>query len=212
MLIFIIWTVLVKTVDVHYILGVGYLGFYSMNAQIAERATEFARADLFDKLTDVGLYLSFAIVACFGILGIYQWAKRKSIKKVDPILFVLLATYVIAVAFYAIFELTKINYSPLSTPEKLKASYPSTHIYFFVVFLLTGLVALFHYVKVNKYVQLISYCLAIALCGAYSFARLYSLNHYFSDVIASILLGSFSVSLFVALKLDFIKPVEEKEE
>lgn len=210
-LIFIIWTILVKTTDVSYINGVGYLGFYSMNSKVNNFVVEFNRSDIFDKLTDVGLYLSFLVVLTFGALGIYQWVKRKSLKKVDPILFVLLATYLIAVAYYLIFEIAKINYSPLSTPEELKASYPSSHILFFLVFIGSGLIVLFNYINVSKIVRIVSYGLFGVLSAIYSVGRLFSLNHYFSDVIGAILLACSVLAIFIALKKDFVKVKEENK-
>ena len=207
-IVFIIWTILVKTIDVGYISEVGYLGFYQINMNVNQAAVEFARANLFDKLTDVGLYVSIASVLAFGVIGIVQWVKRKSIKKVDSVLFVLLVSYVLCVAYYLTFEIMKINYSPLSTPEKLKASYPSTHILFFIVFMFNGLIALFNYVKVNKVIRICSYALLGALSVVYAVARLYSLNHWLSDVIGSILLASSIIALFIALKKEFVKEKE----
>lgn len=206
---FIIWTVLVKVVDPHFIDGIGYLGFYSMNSRINDFVIEFGRTKTFDILTDIGLYIALASVAVFAGIGIYQWVKRKSFKKVDPIIFLLLAIYVISVAFYLVFEIVKINYSPLSTPDDLKPSYPSSHIFVFIAFTGVGLIAMFNYVKVSKLVRICSYVIFGALSVVYSLARLFSLNHYFSDVIGAILLASILISLFVCLNRDF-NVVEEE--
>lgn len=211
---FIIWTVLVKTIDVSYIKDIGYLGFYHFNTLVSDSVREFARSELFDKLTDVGLYLSMAVAIFFIVLFIVQWAKRKSIKKVDKVLFALLTAYVVSGAYYLIFEIVKINYSPLSTYDELKASYPSTHVLLFIVLMVTGLIALFNYVKVNKVLRVISYSILGALVIVYCAARLYSLNHYFSDIIGSILLSASIVALFIALNRSFNKsePSEKVEE
>lgn len=208
---FIVWTILVKTVDVKYIDDVGYLGFYHFNIQVNQNVIEFARANLFDKLTDIGLYLSFASVLGFAILGVVQLVKRKSLKKVDIILYLLLAVYVISVMYYLIFEINKINYSPLSTPEELKASYPSSHVLFFITFMFIGLIAFFDYVRVNKVIKICSYAFLGMLSVVYATSRLYSLHHYFSDIMGAVLLSGSLVLLFVALKKQFVKPqVEEK--
>ena len=202
--VFIVFTILVKTVDVHYISGVGYLGFYNVNMSIYQSVIELGKTGTFDKLTDIGLYLSFAVVLVFAVIGLVQLIKRKSLKKVDPIIYVLLATYVISVAFYFIFEIVKINASPLSTPEKIKASYPSSHILFFSVFLSTGVIALFHYLNANKIIKLCSYVLVAIVCLMFSISRLYSGQHYLTDVIGSVLLSLLIISLFISLKRDFV--------
>ena len=206
---FVIWTILVKTVDVHFIKDVGYLGFYNFNSQVKESAVSFARADLFHTLTNVGLYIMIALAAVFAFMGVYQWVKRKSFKKIDPELFVLAATYLVSIAYYIVFEITKINYSPLSEYGNLKASYPSTHVLMFIVILVTGLMTIFRYLNASKYVKIFSYTVAGVLCLIYAFARLYSLHHYFSDIIASLLLASSIIALYVSLAKDFLPKKKE---
>jgi undecaprenyl-diphosphatase len=183
-LIFIVWTILVKTIDVSYIQNVGYLGFSRFNFQVNNFVFEYVNYQAFDKLSDIGLYLSFAVVLIFGIIGIVEWIKRKSIKKVDPILFVLLAIYVVTAFEYFVFEIAKINYSPLSTSEELHASYPSSHVLFFITFIGAVLVIM------------------------YAVLRLLSGQHYFTDIVAGLILSSSIIALFIALKQEFVK-IEE---
>ena len=202
---FIIFTILVKTVDVHYIYKVGYLGFYTSNMNAYQSVLDLGKTNILDKVTDMGLYLSFGFVLGFAIVGVIQLIKRKSLKAVDPIIYVLLATYVISVAFYFIFEIAKINYSPLSTPEELKASYPSSHILFFYVFVVTGVISLVHYLKVNKLIIIGTYVITGLLCLMFALSRLYSGQHYLSDVIGSILLSLTIIALFISLKKEFVK-------
>ena len=208
LLVFIVFTILVKTIDVQYIPDVGYLGFYSLNTAVNQSVLAFARSETLDKVTDIGLYLSFGFVLAFAVVGLVQLIKRKSFKEVDPIIYVLLATYVIAVAMYFIFEIVKINYSPLSVKDELKASYPSSHILFFSTFVVTGMITIFHYLDSHKVIKLASICIAILVSITFSVARLYSGQHYLSDVIGSILLSLAIILLFIALKKDFCKSVE----
>ena len=211
LVIFIVWTILVKTIDVTYISNVGYLGFSHFNFTVNNFVLDFGRTSLFDKLTDVGLYLSIAVVLTFAVIGIVEWVKRKSIKKVDQILFVLLATYLIAVVSYLIFEINKINYSPLSTAEELKSSYPSSHVLAFSVFFITGVLALFEYVKVNKIIKICSISFVSILVCLYAFARLLSGQHYFSDVIGSILLSMSIIAFYINFKSALASKVSEEE-
>ena len=209
MFLFIIFTILVKTVDVQYISKVGYLGFYTANMNVFNSVLDFGKTAILDKVTDIGLYLSFLFVLGFAVIGVIQLIKGKSLKKVDPILYVLLSTYVITVAFYLIFEIVKINYSPFSTPEELKSSYPSSHILLFSVFTVTGVIALVDYLKVNKIIIICTYIITGLLCLVFAFSRLYSGQHYLSDVIASLLLSGVIIALFVSLKAEFVKKIEE---
>ena len=210
-LVFIVWTILVKTIDVRYIYRVGYIGFSNFNFQVNDFVTQFARTELFDKLSDVGLYLSFAVVLAFGVIGIVQWVKRKSIKKVDRLLFVLLGIYVLTVAEFLVFEIAKINYSPLSTPDELKASYPSTHILCFMTFVLTGAIALFEYLEVNKCIKWASIGVVIAISMMFALLRLFSGQHYFSDVVGGLLLSASNIALFIALLMPNNEVKEEVE-
>ena len=201
--VFILWTILVKTIDVQYINGVGYLGFYSFNTRISSAVTAFNRTEAFDKLTDIGLYLSFAVVLAFAVIGLVELIKRKSLKKVDLTLYLLLATYVITVFMYFVFEIMKVNYSPLSMEGDLKASYPSSHLLFFSVFLITGVIALFDYVEANKFIKIGTYSISGLVVFGYAFARLFSNQHYFSDIIGSLLLSATIIALFISLKKQF---------
>ena len=212
MVLFIVFTILVKTVDVQYINQVGYLGFYTANMNVFDHVVAFGKTGVLNKVTDIGLYLSIAVVGVFAIIGIIQLVKRKSFKKVDPVLYVLVATYVITVAFYLIFEIVKINYSPFSTAGHLKASYPSSHILAFSVFVITGVITMFDYLKVNKIVTICTYVIATILCLVFSLSRLYSGEHYLSDVVGSLLLSGTIIALFVSLKKEFVKPKEEIKE
>ena len=207
--IFIIFTIMVKTVDVQYISNIGYLGFYTANMNVFNAVVDFGKTGILDKVTDIGLYLSFLFVLAFAVVGLVQLIKRKSLKKVDPIIYVLLAIYVISVAFYFIFEIVKINYSPMSVAGKLKSSYPSSHILFFSVFVVTGIISLVHYFKVNKIILIITYVITGLLCLVFALARLYSGQHYLSDVIGSLLLSGAIISLFIVIKKDFAKQIEE---
>ena len=210
-LVFIVWTILVKTIDMSYIDNVGYIGFSHFNFQVNNFVVEYVRIETFDKLSDIGLYLSFAVVLTFGVIGIVQWIKRKSIKKVDSILFALLAIYVITVIEYFIFEIVKINYSPLSTAEELHASYPSSHVLFFIIFVMTGVLAMFEYVKVHKAIKVTTISFAALVSLVYVVVRLLSGQHFFTDIVGGLFLSASIIALFIALKLDFVKVEEVKE-
>lgn len=206
---FIIWTVLVKTVDVKYIQDIGFLGFYSFNTSLNEQIKSLP-TDTFHMITNILLYGSFLTVLPFAVMGIVQLIVKKSFVKVDWILYMLLFSYVITVASYFIFELVKINYSPLSTADELKPSYPSSHVLIFTVIILTNLTGLLYYVNFNKVVKVlvISFiCLLVVLMVVF---RLLSGHHYFTDIVGAILLSANLLSIGYTLgKYLGIKKKEE---
>ena len=104
---------------------------------------------------------------------------------------------------YFVFEIMKVNYSPLSIEGDLKASYPSSHLLFFSVFLVTGVIALFDYVEANKLIKIATYSVSAIVVFGYAFARLFSNQHYFSDIIGSLLLSATIIALFISLKRQF---------
>lgn len=209
LIIFIIWTILVKTVDVHYINGIGFLGFYNFNTQVNNHIIEFARTNEFSKITDVLMYLSFIVALVFVAIGVIELIKRKSLRKVDPIIYLVGAAYIAIAIEYFIFELAKVNFSPLSTPEELKASYPSSHVLIFNSVMGVGVITLFHYFKVNKILKLVTYISLVILLLSYPVARLYSGHHYFSDIIGGVLLSAFIITLFNSIRVDLLNKKEE---
>lgn len=198
---FIIWTILVKTVDVRYINGIGFLGFYQLNTDINFKI-QLMDTKLFHVLSNILLYASMLTVLPFAILGVVELIKRKSLAKVDRILYILLGSYAAIVIFYFVFELVKINFSPLSTPEDLKPSYPSSHIFIFISLVGAGLIGFNHY-KQNKTLFIASFIEFGLLIVLMAILRMFSGHHYFTDVIGGILLGlfissaSYSVSAYL---------------
>lgn len=198
LLAFIIWTILVKTVDVNYISGVGTLGFYSLNTSINE-VIQAGKTDTFDLISSLLMYGSFLTVLAFAIFGLVQLIKRKSLLKVDLVLYVILAFYVLIVALYAIFEIMRINYSPSSTAEELKVSYPSSHVFISCSLYGVGLMGLLYYLRLGT--RRIKYgfvALTIILSIASIITRMYSGAHYFSDIIGGVLLSLFVIVSFVS--------------
>ena len=190
LLVFIIFTIIFKTVDVQYTFGNYYLGLHEMNYGFGNWATQFGKYESMAKLSDVLLYVSFGYVAVFAIVGVYQLIKNKSFLKVNKNLYALLGAYVAIVVIYFIFEIAKLNYSP-DTSNGLKASYPSSHVFigcsFYLINTFTA-IKMLHPEK--KWVEVISYGGALVICVWLTFTRALSLKHWISDIIASVILVS----------------------
>ena len=192
LVLFIIWTILVKTVDVRYVPEIGFLGMYSLNTKI-NIVVQDAPTNIYHIISHVLLFASFALVLVFFALAIIQWVKRELLMKVDKIFFILLGTYVSIAALYLVFELMKINFSPLSVPGDIHASYPSSHVFIFISIIGSSLIA-FNRMKNNPTLKKWSYVEFALLVILMSIIRLFSGHHYFSDIIGGILLGLFVVS------------------
>ena len=124
MAVFIIWTMLIQTVDVQPVGQNGTnIGFAGLN-------------QWFHKLTGVHMTLYTVtdwlglvpIAACigFGVLGLIQLVRRKNLFKVDGDILLLGVYYILVIAGYLIFEMIPINYRPILIEGRMEASYPSS--------------------------------------------------------------------------------------
>lgn len=121
---FALWTVLIRWVDVQ---------------AVGQNGTKIGFADFnvwFHQLTDVHMTLytitdwlglvPIFICLCFGVLGLVQLIKRRSLLSVDPDILLLGIYYVLVIACYLIFEMIPVNYRPVMIEGRLEASYPSS--------------------------------------------------------------------------------------
>ena len=121
---FVLWTVLVRIVDVKVIGPNGSkVGFATING-------------FFHKLTGVHLWLyvitdwlglvPIAVMLVFAGVGLFQWIKRKSLFKVARSILLLGVFYIVVFLAYILFEFLVINYRPILINGVLEASYPSS--------------------------------------------------------------------------------------
>ena len=123
-LLFIIFTVVVKIVDVHSIGPEGSLvGLATINNSFKD---VLPLNETIYKVSEVFGYISLLIVAMYGIIGIKQLIERKSLFKVDRNILLLGMFYILVAIVYVIFEFVVINYRPVLL-DGLEASYPSSH-------------------------------------------------------------------------------------
>ena len=105
---FICFTVLIKVFDVK---NIGPLnsevGFASINESFHDLTSY---NDTFYKISEVLGYISFGIIALYGITGLIQLIKRKSLFKVDKELLILGGFYIFVLFLYVLFDKLAINY------------------------------------------------------------------------------------------------------
>ena len=124
MLLFILWTVLIRCVDVQPVGPEGTkVGFAAWNV----RLHDLTGVHMFlYTITDwLGLVPIF-ICGCFGIIGLCQWIQRKKLFRVDPDILLLGVYYLLVIACYLFFEMIPVNYRPILIDGYLEASYPSS--------------------------------------------------------------------------------------
>lgn len=124
LLMFVLWTVLVRIVDVRTIgPRESSVGFATLNAYIHN----LTGVNIFlYTLTDWLGLVPIAIALGFAILGLAQLIKRKSLRKVDGGILALGAFYIVVMTVYTFFEVVVINYRPILIDGHLEASYPSS--------------------------------------------------------------------------------------
>lgn len=124
LLAFLVWTLLVTTVDVRPIGPDGSsVGLATVNG--AFHAWTGVHLTLYT-LTDWLSLIPLGIVAAFAAQGLLQWLRRRSLARVDRDILVLGGYYLAVLAVYVLFEFVTVNYRPLLIEGVLEVSYPSS--------------------------------------------------------------------------------------
>ena len=121
---FSLWTVLIQWVDVQAVGQNGTkIGFADFNVWFHQLTG--VHMTIYTITDWLGLVPIF-ICLCFGVLGLVQLIKRRSLLRVDPDILLLGAYYVLVIAYYLIFEMIPINYRPVLIEGRQEGSYPSS--------------------------------------------------------------------------------------
>lgn len=121
---FIMWTLAVVSVDVKPV-GVNgtSVGFATLNTWFHNLTG--VNMTLYN-ITDWAGLVPIFICMFFGLVGLVQLIKRKSLLKVDLDIIALGIYYIIVISSYIIFEMIPINYRPILINGFLECSYPSS--------------------------------------------------------------------------------------
>ena len=183
---FIIWTMLLQTVDVKSIgINSTNIGFATINVWFHNlTGVHFILYLITDWLGLVPVFVCF----CFGIMGFVQLIKRRSLLKVDIDIIILGVYYILVIFLYLFFEMVPINYRPILINGFMECSYPSSTT-LLVLSVMPTLV-----IQSNFRIKSISLKRIIAnLAYIFSFfmiiGRLVSGVHWLTDIIGSILLS-----------------------
>lgn len=203
---FVLWTVAICLVDVQTIGPQGSsVGFAGIN-QFVHNLTgvHFGLYIITDWLGLVPIFVCMG----FAILGLTQWIKRKSIRKVDHDILVLGGFYILTMAAYLLFENVEINYRPVLINGHLEASYPSSTTLLVMCVMPTAVMQLRHRVK-NKLLRNLVTSGIIIFIAFMVIGRLVSGVHWFTDIVGGVLLSMGLVTLYSAVNKWLQKTGEE---
>ncbi len=212
LLLFLLWTVAVKFLEVEAIGPEGSeVGFATVN-EFMHKLT--GMNELLYDVTDLLSIIPFLFILGFAVLGLYQLIKGKSFKKIDCDILVLGVFYVVVMAFFLFFEVVVINYRPVLIEGELEASYPSSTTMLVMCVMPTAMLQLKSRIK-NVTVKRIA-LIGIALFTAFMVVgRIISGVHWITDIIGGAILSAGLVMLYYTFSTMQFKgkgaPVEEEE-
>lgn len=191
--VFVIFTVLVKRVDVRMIgPEESSVGFGTLNGVIANwlgfRYSWYM-------ISEIAGYVALLVIGLYGLMGFLQLIKRKNLFKVDKDILVLGGFYVVVGIFYVLFNKLVVNYRPVILEEALEASYPSSHTMLAVSAFLS---AVRMELKGSKgKTGLFVYCLWV-LAAVLVISRFMSGVHWATDILGGLLLSGALLTWFDA--------------
>lgn len=196
LVLFVLFTVLVKTVDVKPAGPQGSLiGLSTVNTFV------------FDSLGQNGVwyavsegigYLALLVAFSFAVLGLLQMLRRKSVFKIDADILALGVLYVVTVIAYVLFETVIINYRPVLVGGLLEASYPSSHTMLVVTILGSALIQSCKRIKNGCLKKIINAVLFIGILVT-AVGRVASGMHWITDVAGALLLSLFLVLTYYSV-------------
>lgn len=190
---FIVWTLLLCTVDVSPI-GVGgtKVGFSTLN-------TAFHSATgvnmLLYTLTDWLGLIPLGVALAYAISGFCQLVRRRSILKVDRSILALGVFYVAVIGVYIFFEYVIVNYRPILIEGIAEASYPSSTTVLTVCVMATALADLRLRIS-NRRVKACVVAFICAFIGFMVICRLISGVHWVTDIIGGALISAGLVTAY----------------
>ena len=187
LILFILWTILIVTVDVKPV-GVNEtnIGFATLNTWFHNLTG--VNMTLYTITDWLGLVPVF-VCLIFGVVGLIQLIKRRSLLKVDFDIIALGVYYVIVILGYLLFEMIPINYRPILINGFMQISYPSST----TLLVLSVMPTLTFQIKArlkNNKIKIILNLVIFAFSLFMVIARLVSGVHWITDIIGSCFLST----------------------
>lgn len=202
---FLIWIVLVKTVDVACVGPVSTsIGLSHWNKGVHDFLG--VHWSLY-RITEILGMVCIAVAGAFALLGAWQLVTRKSLRKVDAAIWTLGGLYVVVLFFYALFEKVVINYRPVIMPDAelmVEPSFPSSHTMLSCVIMGSTIMVLRRYINNERLCTALQF-----VCGGILIAivigRFLCGVHWFSDIVGGILLSSALLFFYSGVNDKFVK-------
>lgn len=194
--VFVLWTVAVSFIDVK---SIGpqnsSVGLASLNSLVHNlTGVNFTLYTITDWL---GL-VPVAVCMGFGILGLYQLIRRKSILKVDGDIISLGVFYIAVIGMYILFENIVINYRPVLIEGFLEASYPSSTTMLVICVMSSSIIQIKKRI-INKTLKNIVVFLCLTFTAFMVIGRLLSGVHWVTDIIGGALLSAGLVGIYYSV-------------
>ena len=187
LILFILWTILIVTVDVKPV-GVNEtnIGFATLNTWFHNLTG--VNMTLYTITDWLGLVPVF-ICLTFGVVGLIQLIKRRSLLKVDFDIIALGVYYVIVILGYLVFEMIPINYRPILINGFMQISYPSST----TLLVLSVMPTLTFQIKArlkNNKIKIILNLVTVTFSLFMVIGRLVSGVHWVTDIVGSCFLSA----------------------
>lgn len=198
LVLFIIWTVALRFVDVGAIGPQGSsVGFATLNKAIHNITG--VHMSLYTITDWLGL-IPICFIMGFGILGLYEWIKRRNLFNVDYSILTLGGFYIVVMAAYILFEIFVVNYRPILINGILEASYPSSTTILVMCVMPTTIMQFNARIKNNGFKKCMNILIAIFIAFMV-IGRLVSGVHWVSDIIGGAMLSSGLVLIYYSIQL-----------
>ena len=203
-LLFILFTIIMKTVDVKPVgPNQSKIGLASINQFLFNH---LGTNSIWYNITNLLGVIAIIFAVGFVISGLCQFIKGKSISKVDFHIFYTILLlhkqklYILVIVFYIFFEFVIINYRPVLIDSELEASYPSSHTMITICIMASSMLQ-FHQLMHNSRKRLLIALdvFSVLIIAVTIIGRLLSGVHWFTDIAAAILLSAASVMLYYSL-------------
>ena len=196
--VFVLWTVLIRFVDVQ---AIGpeesSVGFATLNSYVHDiTGVNMLLYVITDWLGLVPIVVAFS----FAVLGLIQWIKRKSLLKVDQNLFVLGGFYIAVIVVYIFFEIVVINYRPVLLGGYLEASYPSSTTMIVMCVMPAAMIQLHARIENDVFRRCVMISIAVFIVFMV-IGRLVSGVHWLSDIIGGALISAGLVMIYASVSV-----------
>lgn len=206
LLLFVIYTIMVMTVDVQ---AIGpeesKVGFATINGFFHNLIGVNMVWYTITKITGI---LDILVILAMAALGAFQLIKRKDFFKVDKDLLILGMFYILVAMMYVLFEVWTVNYRPVILDQGLEASYPSSHSMLAICAMIPAIMQINRRIK-DETIRKIAVIAALVIMVITVGGRFLSGVHWFTDIVGGILLGSALTMIYYSM-IKYIFPSKKR--